>query len=246
MASARRCALCFGFDGDLNRKKGQIAHIDQNPSNAEDRNLVYLCVEHHDEYDSTTSQVKGITEAELRDYKARLISAIANGEHLRSVAPQSDATTRADAIRGHDERLFLRGDDLLKESFLREFLQQLTSDDSYYISGVHRLDEFRSVFSETGNQFIDAVLSVKLRDLIGNIDALLLFLARHFFVYPKDQQRDDDLRLCMHPELNWDRNEDGTPGPGYDRLQANLDTAVDAVRTAYDEFRTSVKLYLFL
>jgi hypothetical protein len=72
MASARRCALCFGFNGDLTRKKGQIAHIDQSASNPDERNLVYLCTDHHDEYDSTTSQTKGITEAELRAYILRM------------------------------------------------------------------------------------------------------------------------------------------------------------------------------
>ena len=102
MASARRCALCFGFNGDLTRKKGQIAHIDQNASNADEKNLVYLCIEHHDEYDSTTSQVKGITEAELRTYKERLISVVASGEHLRPASVQSAAAAKEDAIRGHD------------------------------------------------------------------------------------------------------------------------------------------------
>ena len=84
VASARRCALCFGFDGDLSRKKGQVAHIDQDSSNPDEANLVYLCFEHHDEYDSSTSQSKGITQAELREYKKLLLVAIAAGKHLQS------------------------------------------------------------------------------------------------------------------------------------------------------------------
>jgi hypothetical protein len=161
------------------------------------KNLVYLCVEHHDEYDSTTSQVKGITEAELRAYKERLVSVVESGEHLRPASVQSAAAAKEDAIRGHDERLFRIGDDLLPESVLREFLVRLTSDDSYQISQARRLDGFRSAFTETGNQFIDTDLSTKLRAFVGSIDALLLFLAGHFFVYPQSQGT-DDLRLCMH------------------------------------------------
>ncbi|MEH2380790.1 MAG: hypothetical protein V7K27_18220 [Nostoc sp.] len=84
IASTRRCALCFGFDGDLSRKKGQIAHIDQDSSNRDEANLVYLCFEHHDEYDSSTSQSKGITQAELREYKKLLMAAITAGKHLQS------------------------------------------------------------------------------------------------------------------------------------------------------------------
>jgi hypothetical protein len=247
MASARRCALCFGFNGDLARKKGQIAHIDQIASNAEEKNLVYLCIEHHDEYDSTTSQVKGITEAELRAYKERLVCSVTSGEHLRTASVQSSTATQQDAIRGHDERLFRLGDELLPERFLREFLRGLDSDDSYWISQARRLDSFRSTFSETGNQFIHADLSVTLREFIAGIDALLLFLARHFFVFPQRQDA-DDLRLCMHPDLNIDRGGTGSPESiaRYGRLQSELDDLARAVRTRYDDYRVAVKRYLCL
>ncbi len=87
LGSARRCALCFGFEGDFTRKKGQIAHIDQDSSNPDEANLVYLCFEHHDEYDSSTSQSKGITQAELREYKKRLLAAITADKHTRSDKP---------------------------------------------------------------------------------------------------------------------------------------------------------------
>jgi hypothetical protein len=84
LSSARRCALCYGLDGDLGRKKGQIAHIDQDSSNANENNLVYLCMDHHDEYDSTTSQTKNVTSRELTEYKQRLILAVKNGNHTKS------------------------------------------------------------------------------------------------------------------------------------------------------------------
>jgi hypothetical protein len=247
MASARRCALCFGFNGDLTRKKGQIAHIDQNASNADEKNLVYLCIEHHDEYDSTTSQVKGITEAELRTYKERLISVVASGEHLRPASVQSAAAAKEDAIRGHDERLFRLGDEILPENVLREFLGRLNSDDSYQISQARRLDGFRSTFTETGNQFIDTDLSTKLRALVASIDALLLFLAIHFFVYPGGQET-DDIRLCMHPDLNIDREGTGESIQiqKYDQLQGELDDIARSVRAAYDDYRIAVKRHLSL
>ena len=72
MRSARRCPLCLGLDGDSRRKQGQIAHLDRDPSNDEPGNLQFLCMPHHDEYDTTTSQSKGMTEGEVRFYTSLL------------------------------------------------------------------------------------------------------------------------------------------------------------------------------
>lgn len=70
--SRRRCCLCFGLERDFNIKKGQIAHIDRNSSNPKIENLTFLCFNHHDEYDSQTSQSKGISVKELNNYKIEL------------------------------------------------------------------------------------------------------------------------------------------------------------------------------
>lgn len=78
--SRRRCCLCFGFERDFNLKKGQIAHIDRNNSNPKIENLVFLCFNHHDEYDSQTSQSKGISAKELENYKIELQKHIAEWE----------------------------------------------------------------------------------------------------------------------------------------------------------------------
>lgn len=74
LESGRRCCICFGLHDDYRRKKGQIAHVDHDPSNTILDNLAWLCLEHHDEYDSTTSQAKGITAYELKEYRLRLAS----------------------------------------------------------------------------------------------------------------------------------------------------------------------------
>lgn len=67
--SRRRCCLCVYLEDDRRRKRVQIAHIDRDPRNAKSENLVPLCLDHHDEYDSTTSQSKGMLPEELRVYK---------------------------------------------------------------------------------------------------------------------------------------------------------------------------------
>ena len=74
--SGRRCCLCVGINGDWEIKLGQIAHIDHDSSNDSEDNLVFLCMPHHDQYDSKTSQSKGITEGEVRKYRQELYEAL--------------------------------------------------------------------------------------------------------------------------------------------------------------------------
>jgi len=70
--SRRRCAICFCLAFDTERKPGQIAHLDQNRSNNDLANLAWLCLSHHDQYDSKTSQSKGFTEAEVKTFRSLL------------------------------------------------------------------------------------------------------------------------------------------------------------------------------
>ncbi|MBN1912063.1 MAG: hypothetical protein JW818_20250 [Pirellulales bacterium] len=53
-------------------KRVQIAHIDRNPSNASERNLVALCAKHHDEYDTIPRQTKRLTPEEVTRFRDEL------------------------------------------------------------------------------------------------------------------------------------------------------------------------------
>jgi len=68
--------------GDLNEKRGQIGHLDGNPANVAEDNLVWFCLDHHSIYDSRTSQHKNYTIAEVKSARTRLYKAIENDEHL--------------------------------------------------------------------------------------------------------------------------------------------------------------------
>ena len=70
--SRRRCCICFALKHDSDLKQGQIAHLDKIPSNNEPDNLAFLCLAHHDQYDSKTSQSKGFTIDEVKRYRAQL------------------------------------------------------------------------------------------------------------------------------------------------------------------------------
>jgi len=74
--SGRRCCICFGLNADFRRKQGQIAHLDRNSQNNSFENLAYLCLEHHDEYDTKTSQSKGWNIGEVKKYRELLHQAV--------------------------------------------------------------------------------------------------------------------------------------------------------------------------
>lgn len=76
--SMRRCALCFGVNNDTREKAGQIAHLDQNNANPALENLVWLCLNHHDAYDGSTSQSKNYTYNEVKRYREKLYDFVDN------------------------------------------------------------------------------------------------------------------------------------------------------------------------
>ncbi|MEQ1775090.1 MAG: hypothetical protein ABL891_15040 [Burkholderiales bacterium] len=70
--SRRRCALCFCYDSVTSIVDGQIAHIDRNKNNNLEDNLAFLCLPHHNKYDSTSRQSKGFLAEELIQAKLDL------------------------------------------------------------------------------------------------------------------------------------------------------------------------------
>ena len=75
--SRRRCCICFAINRDFSEKKGQIAHLDKERTNPNLENLAYLCLDHHDSYDSRTSQSKNYTINEIKRFREILYNAVA-------------------------------------------------------------------------------------------------------------------------------------------------------------------------
>jgi hypothetical protein len=103
LRSRRRCALCAGLSFDYGQKNGQIAHIDRNPQNNDEGNLCFLCIDHHDEYDSTRRQSKGLTPAELTVYRDQLHERIEAGlpaskKRLSEWMPEKDLVSELSAL----------------------------------------------------------------------------------------------------------------------------------------------------
>jgi hypothetical protein len=74
--SRRRCCICFALEANDTIQPGQLAHLNRDPSRSTPDSLVFLCLRHHDQYDTRTSQSKGLTEAEVRQYRDELYRAL--------------------------------------------------------------------------------------------------------------------------------------------------------------------------
>jgi hypothetical protein len=111
--SRRRCCICFGLARDVEVKKGQIAHLDHDSSNSSLDNLAFLCLEHHDLYDSSTSQSKNLTMAEVKKYRAELYDRVlpvieASTARLPQVpAPPEASTSSFDAHKSGELKQIL-------------------------------------------------------------------------------------------------------------------------------------------
>ena len=90
----RRCCICFGLNNDAEPKAGQFAHLDHDPSNNAQKNIAYLCLVHHDQYDGKTSQSASITKDEVVHYRDELYRFI----YERSEAFRSEVKTTRQAL----------------------------------------------------------------------------------------------------------------------------------------------------
>lgn len=103
-ACRRRCCLCVFISKVEEEKRGQIAHLNKDASDSKFENLVYLCLEHHDLYDSRTSQSKGYTEIEVRHYRDELHKRYPKSEALEDKALKpTEAVQERSTVSGYDK-----------------------------------------------------------------------------------------------------------------------------------------------
>lgn len=103
VACRRRCCLCWHLNRDDSVKRGQIAHLDQDHANPAESNLVFMCHEHHDMYDTKSKQAKSISIGEVRHALAELkqhldTSAAASTPPAPVLTPSEPAPSPAPAI----------------------------------------------------------------------------------------------------------------------------------------------------
>lgn len=241
--SRRRCSLCFGLSGNLKEKKGQIAHIDQDSSNSAEANLVFLCFDHHDQFDSSTSQSKGITSDEVKSYKEHLYNAVETGlfSHLSVKEIVEDNKTN------HDLANFNQANEILSENQLYDFLDTIQTEDAYNRNGRIPVRDFRRYFIEVGNYYLLPQLEASVKKLLISLDKLLNYLSYNFFLYPESLVGNENPWFALYPDLNIDRAGSGLPEDmsRYLLFQKELNKICDEVRKYYKEYRFSIKQNLY-
>lgn len=104
VASKRRCCLCYYLHDERGVRKGQIAHIDGDPSRSSFNDLAFLCHDHHDELDSSTRQSKGLKAAEVRHYRDLLYGQVGHvSGNQETELPELSVLDIADGKRAYLE-----------------------------------------------------------------------------------------------------------------------------------------------
>lgn len=91
----------------MTTKSGQIAHLDRDSNNASEDKLAFLCLHHHDEYDSPSSQRKGFTIGEVKSFRKELYDA--NSRIETSGPSTADMTNVAQGGHGGGGEIFGNG-----------------------------------------------------------------------------------------------------------------------------------------
>lgn len=159
VTSRRRCCVCFALSNDADEKRGQVAHLDRDASNSARDNLIFLCFDHHDQYDSRTSQSKGLTAEELRQYQAQLDRFIAQS------LPLSDADIARALLAGLDRPAFRTP--FHKESSLPRFRAAIAETISAINTGKTRSGRQMPSKADVGDQAIRAALDGVVQRLVA-------------------------------------------------------------------------------
>jgi len=115
--STRRCCLCFHLDHNFDSQRGGIHHIDEDPSNSEKDNLVFLCERHTDLVHTKSTRSKRITPGEVKRAREKLYRKLKElqeqeGQSLLSTSsgrmPSGRRGSRGSKRSGGRARLLLR------------------------------------------------------------------------------------------------------------------------------------------
>ncbi len=216
--SRRRCALCFHLKGDLTEKLGQIAHLDDNPGNSAEDNLVFLCMDHHSLYDSTTSQHKNYTIQEVKAARNRLYQAIEEDPHIQGglsvvTGRETDRMALADLMQ------------LMTDTGTMRFLRD--ANFAGWSFGVHEtdgLERFMQNSKGAEHEFIDIELEAFRQRLLEAGETFLQFFAVNTF---------PTLHTPSYRAISqeWEIEQPER----FDKAVKELRTAADKLCAAYDE-----------
>lgn len=94
-----------------------------------------------------------------------------------------------------DKKIFIESDNIASEIFLIDFLNDLDMILRYNSSSRKIIDEYVKYFSQTGNNFINKEIRIKLSWLLNDINILRDLVGQHFFSLINSDVKDEIFEL---------------------------------------------------
>lgn len=238
LKSRRRCCSCFFLNGDKNLKKGQIAHLDGDPSNDNEDNLAFLCLDHHDEYDSKTSQSKGITIEEIKQYRNELYSTFQNAQNKNN-----DAEIEGVVGKLKDRSYLVKGKSYTLLSIFLDTAKELASGCQLAYFGV-LLQDYFGIRGTSGWAGLRKTLGFEANKIFGEL--IILGLWRQA---PGSKQKDElyclsDLGLEVARRLDLEINYKKGCSESFIGQQADEHPKVDIKNIMKNKLAEGKKFYL--
>jgi len=126
-----------------------------------------------------------------------------------------------------DKNIFINADLILTEEYIKEFLIELSINETYHKVKLERFNDFCNFFQE--NKYFDEELNKAMQDFCQNLCKLKEFLGTHFFeIHIPGAYR-------LYPDLKND------PDFNYAKYQEELSKLCKTTELLYTKYKISVK-----
>jgi hypothetical protein len=144
-------------------------------------------------------------------------------------------TNRQALIVKHDKELASRLREIFPEGEKQVLRSNLLNQHAYWDTQSGKLMQAVLFVESAEAHFLEKEVQKRAKDFAEASGSLLHFMAYKFFVYPQDQ-RTSPIRFVMQPNLNADRDGDGSVEQDrkYDALTEQLEAHVEQMSDAYD------------
>ena len=143
--------------------------------------------------------------------------------------------------------IFQKANEIMSSEFLSNFLYKLGNDHSYHMEDTQKIESYCQFLAGDDNQFLNTELEPVIQDFLKTSLKIFEFTAYKFHIFPS-RQTGGNPRLCLAPNLNIDREGDGSleQMKKYDRLTTELESLIDELREKYRIVRSVIKSTLII
>ena len=133
-----------------------------------------------------------------------------------------------------DKSIFINSDLIMTEDFLKEFLIELSINESFQKSRYKKVKDFCFYFKQEENKYLNSELNDSVQKFYINLSELLEFLDKHFSeIHVPEVYR-------LYPDLKYD------PQFNYMGFQEQLHKLCSETEILYSNYRLMIKTKLFI